>query len=177
MKRIQGEEEYIMRRMVFRWGAAVAVALILIALVLQVADAQRRGGGRGRFFGRSFCDVDGLWALATFEAKLDAAAMAKLKPICQKAYDERKKITTEAGEAESSDARRAMAGKAKSIGDTLAADAKKALGDDAGKLSAWFERRERTIQFMQERMTGSGRPSRPAETPSTDSSSKKDESE
>jgi hypothetical protein len=102
-------------------------------------------------------DVNGLWAMATFDAKLSAESLGKLKAPCQTAYDARKSAlaSIESGEPSRED-RQAVGEKLKGIGDTLAAEAKTALGDEADKLSAWFETRERTIQRMEEFQGGGG---------------------
>jgi len=151
-----------------KWGLALA---LIMALASTNALAQGPGGGRGamrggpEMIGRMLCDVEGLWFTATFEAKLDAAALEKLKPVCQKAADARK---SEIASAEMGNPReRALAVKA--IGDEMVKGAKTALGDNAPKLEPWFKKREETMTMLENSpiMNGGARGPQPTPVPNS----------
>ena len=154
-------------------GRLFAVWMCLVVLSAGVAQAQAQGGGRSsamrggpEMIARLLCDIEGLWFTATFDAKLDAAALEKLKPVCQKAADARGK---EQAAAEAGDIReRALVIKA--IGDDMVKAAKDALGANAAKLDTWFKKREETMTALENSPFmggGAGRAPHPAPAPST----------
>ena len=83
---------------------------------------------------KTLCDVEGLWGYAAFEARLDADALKKLKPICQTAYDARKEVL--ATKAEDILAQHQQL---RDIAAKMLADAKATLGDNAEKLEGWID--------------------------------------
>ena len=152
---------------------ALWTLVIAVALTASVASAQGQGGGQGgprmggmrggpEIMGRILCDVEGLWFAATFDAKLDAAALDKLKPVCQKAYDARAK---EFGAVDMGDpVQHAMA--VKGVGDEMEKAAKDALGANTAKLENWFKKRDDTMKELEARFANGGAAGRgPQPTP------------
>ncbi|MBI5093807.1 MAG: hypothetical protein HZB26_15380 [Candidatus Hydrogenedentes bacterium] len=148
---------------------------VILALVMTANSAYAQGPGAGHsgmgpsgqdIMSRILCDVEGLWFTATFEAKLDAAALDKLKPVCQKAAESRAK---ESAVADMGDrAKRAMT--IKGVGDEMAKAAKEALGADSAKLEGWFQKRDDAMKALEERLKNAGGAARgpqPAPAPST----------
>ena len=118
---------------------------LAIGLVVSMtSESQRPSRPMTRPLGgmpRVYCDVEGLWGYATFEAKLDDTALAKLRAVCQETYDARKGAIGELREGD-------PPGKIldfKRLGDAMVEKAKEVLGDDAAKLDPWIARLESSL--------------------------------
>jgi hypothetical protein len=135
------------RRVPVLVGATVLVA----ALVLSVLGAQaqmRRGGARGMV--RMACNIEGLWAELAFNAKVDDAKLSKMRPVFQKAWDERAKVGE--GVTSREDIPEAFP-KLEEIGIALLDDVKKATTEDElKKLSPWIESQNEILEMIRERL-------------------------
>ncbi len=159
---------------------AVVLVLFVLVTLLPPATAQRptrvprNPGGIPRLL----CDVEGLWGYATFKAKLDAPTLEKLRPVCQKGYDEREALIGKIATGKDSPSWATF----RELGETLVREAKAALGEDAsGKIQPWFDMREATVNGIpRPSEAGQGRRARPraiGEHRQTDEASKADDKE
>jgi hypothetical protein len=134
----QGGRVFPMRRSVYAGiSIGVLLALLCVEAAAQPTPAQRGVMGPGRML----CDVEGLWAYATFEAKLDTVSLEKVRPICQTAYDARATVAADTNVATAEERLEKIVG----LGDTMVGEVQQALGEQGAKLEPWITRRSQLL--------------------------------
>lgn len=97
---------------------------------------------------RMACNIEGLWAELAFGVKVDDAKLVKMRPVFQKAWDERAKVGE--GVTSREDIPEAFP-KLDKIGTALLDDVKKATTEDEfKKLSPWIESQNEILEMIRQ---------------------------
>jgi len=137
------------------------LGLVAVLVVHAVAAQPQRGGGgaQGRMMGqrgagmlRMACNIEGLWAELSFEAKLEDAKLMKMRPTFQKAWDERQNV---ASEITSPADIQAGFEKLDAIFTGLVDNVKKGTTEkEFNELASWVESQNRMMEMMRQRFGG-----------------------
>ena len=143
---------------------SLAVLGLVAALVVHAVAAQPQGqlGGpraqmmrqRGAGMLRMACNIEGLWAELSFGAKLADAKLLKMRPVFQKAWDERQSAGAEI--ASPADIPAAFEKLDKISTDLVDSVKKGTTEEEFNKLSPWLENQNRMLEMMRQRLSGSG---------------------
>ena len=144
---------------------SLAVLGLVAALVVHAVSAQPQAGPpggpraqmmrqRGAGMLRMACNIEGLWAELSFGAKLADAKLLKMRPVFQKAWDQRETAGSEV--ASPADIPAAFE-KLDKISTDLVDNVKKGTTEEEfNKLSPWLENQNRMLEMMRQRFSGSG---------------------
>ena len=72
-----------------KWIAMLIGAVMLVAAVTSFAQRFGGGGGPGRGGGGGMMPLESDWALISFELDVSPVTLGKLRPVYQKAWDQR----------------------------------------------------------------------------------------
>lgn len=132
-----------------RVSMTVWAALLVVSLVLSTLGANaQRTGGRALGSARQACNLEGLWAQVTFNAKVANAKLLEMRPDFQRAWDARAEvssgITTRAAMLPGIE-------KMDELFHELMAEVKKKLTEEQfDSLSSWLEEQESILEMTKQ---------------------------
>ena len=140
------------RNLVFVCAMVVIVAVVTSLVAAQAQRGRARGGGTLRMG----CNIEGLWAQLTFEAKLSEAKLMKMRPIFQKAWDERAQLATEFPDRADTPAMFEKLEEKGLYADLLDHVDQQTTDQEFGKLASWIQEQNEILEMIRERFGMAG---------------------